>query len=53
MLLPYQSPRTERVIFVGNTDTLDFTGITELSGPGDPLSAPRQLVPPGNKMNER
>ncbi|MBR1922946.1 MAG: hypothetical protein IJ838_04265 [Paludibacteraceae bacterium] len=52
MKRPYQIPLTQKVLFVGNTDTLKFSDITTLSGPGDPSAAPQRLVPVGNKSTE-
>ncbi len=52
---PYIIPRTEKVIFCGNTDTLNFSNLTDATNAGNPGAPARRStdIIPGNKRLER
>ncbi len=51
----YITPHTEKVVFVGNTDTLNFSNLTDATNAGNPGAPARRStdIIPGNKRLER
>ncbi len=50
MKRPYQHPLTQKVLFAGNTDTLNFTNLTDLSNAGNPGDS--SVIPAPSRSKE-